>query len=182
MITVRANTNADEHDRLPEKELIGQISYVLPLLMNTLTMLRSGTDVPNRTFVFAAMDTTSNALAMTLSLLAEHPEVQQKLSEEILEASKSQDLDYDALVSLPYLDAVCRETLRLYVLFAISRSEVWYADSTLRLRMQSSAHCTDIPRVSSAGYHSPIQNVRILKRTDYDTGPGRTQSFPCPHL
>ena len=115
LITVRANTNAEEQDRLPEKELIGQISYVLPLLMNTLTMLRSGSDTPDRTFVFAAMDTTSNALAMTLSLLAEHPEVQQKLREEILEASKGQDLDYDALVSLPYLDAVCRETLRLYV-------------------------------------------------------------------
>ena len=28
-------------------------------------------------------------------------------------ASDPEDLDYDALVSLPYLDAVCRETLRL---------------------------------------------------------------------
>ena len=61
------------------------------------------------------MDTTSNALSMILSLLAEHPEVQDKLREEILQASKGEDLDYDSLVSLPYLDAVCRETLRLYV-------------------------------------------------------------------
>ena len=67
---------------------------------------------------FTHRSTTMTRLVLTLSLLAEHPEVQQKLREEILEASKSQDLDYDALVSLPYLDAVCRETLRLYVLFA----------------------------------------------------------------
>ncbi|TFK86200.1 cytochrome P450 [Polyporus arcularius HHB13444] len=91
-ILLRANVNAEEQDRLPEIELIGQIS----------------------TFIFAAMDTTSNALVLTLSLLAEHPEVQQKLRQEILDASKGEDLEYDTLVSLPYLDAVCRETLRLH--------------------------------------------------------------------
>ena len=69
----------------------------------------------HRTFILAAMDTTSTALATTLQLLSEHPEVQQNLRQEILDASRDQDLDYDALVSLPYLDAVCRETLRLYV-------------------------------------------------------------------
>lgn len=67
----------------------------------------------NRTFIFAAMDTTSNALSMALSLIAKHPDVQEKLRKEILEASNGEDLDYDTLVSLPYLDAVCRETLRL---------------------------------------------------------------------
>ena len=63
------------------------------------------------------MDTTSNALSMTLTLLAEHPDVQEKLRKEVLEASKGEDLDHDTLISLPYLDAVCRETLRLYVCF-----------------------------------------------------------------
>ena len=62
------------------------------------------------------MDTTSNALSVTLQLLAEHPDVQQRVREEILQASKGEDLDYDALVSLPYLDAICRESLRLYVI------------------------------------------------------------------
>ena len=60
------------------------------------------------------MDTTSNALVATLDLLARHENVQNKLRDEILEASKGGDLDYDTLFSLPYLDAVCRETLRLY--------------------------------------------------------------------
>ena len=67
----------------------------------------------HRTLILAAMDTTSTALATALQLLSEHPEVHQKLRQEILDASRDQDLDYDALVSLPYLDAVCRETLRL---------------------------------------------------------------------
>ncbi|OJT06838.1 Cytochrome P450 3A9 [Trametes pubescens] len=91
-ILLRANMAASEDDRLPEEELIGQVA----------------------TFIVAAMDTTSNALSMALSLLAKHPNVQEKLRKEILEASNGEDLDHDTLVSLPYLDSVCRETLRLH--------------------------------------------------------------------
>lgn len=70
-----------------------------------------------RTLIFAAMDTTSSALSRTLHLLATHPDVQEKLRQELMEAKSAQDgdLTYDQLVSLPYLDAVCRETLRMYV-------------------------------------------------------------------
>ena len=59
------------------------------------------------------MDTTSNALARALQLLAQNPDVQEKLRKEIVEARNGQDLPYDNLVDLPFLDAVCRETLRL---------------------------------------------------------------------
>jgi cytochrome P450 len=61
------------------------------------------------------MDTTSNALSRTLHLLSQHAEVQEKLRSEILDALKDHggDLDYDTLSSLPYLDAVCRESLRV---------------------------------------------------------------------
>lgn len=70
------------------------------------------------TFIFAGTDTTSSALAHTLQVLCEHPEAQEKLREEICKALDGRDeLPYDELVSLPYLDAVCRETLRVYVLF-----------------------------------------------------------------
>jgi cytochrome P450 len=66
--------------------------------------------------VFAAMDTTSTAMARTLHLLATKQDVQDKLRNEIMDARKALgNLDYDQLVSLPYLDAVCRETLRLCV-------------------------------------------------------------------
>ena len=62
------------------------------------------------------MDTTSNALSRTFYLLATHPEVQDKLRQEIMDALQQnggQDFSHDELVSLPFLDAVCRETLRL---------------------------------------------------------------------
>ncbi|KAI0628771.1 cytochrome P450 [Trametes polyzona] len=96
-VLLRENMKASEEDRLSDDEVIGQMSIL----------------------VLAAMDTTSNALSRTLVLLAEHPEVQQKLREEILRArddgsGKLRDLDYDEVMGLPYLDAVCRETLRRY--------------------------------------------------------------------
>ena len=61
------------------------------------------------------MDTTSNALSRVLQLLGENPDIQTRLREEIREARQlhGTDLQYDELVALPLLDAVCRETLRL---------------------------------------------------------------------
>ncbi|EDR02322.1 uncharacterized protein LACBIDRAFT_309740 [Laccaria bicolor S238N-H82] len=92
-ILMRANMDAAEEDKLEESELVAQVSGL----------------------TFAAMDTTSGALSRTLHLLAQHQEVQEKLRREVTEArAKAGDLTYDGLVSLPYLDAVCRESLRLY--------------------------------------------------------------------
>ena len=65
------------------------------------------------------MDTTSNALSITLDQLAKHPEAQARLRREILDAQSSNigsDLGYDDLVnsaSLPFLDAVTKESMRL---------------------------------------------------------------------
>lgn len=54
-----------------------------------------------------------------MHLLSQHPSVQEKLRREVIEATTAtgrglSDLDYDALANLRYLDAVVRETLRLY--------------------------------------------------------------------
>lgn len=71
-----------------------------------------------RTFTFAAMDTTSLAVSRILWILSQYEDVQDKLFREISNARKAKeggDLTYDELVNLPYLDAVCRETLRLLV-------------------------------------------------------------------
>ncbi|KAG5634821.1 hypothetical protein H0H81_000603 [Sphagnurus paluster] len=60
------------------------------------------------------MDTTSNALSRTLFILSQHPEAQEKLRQEIREAREQYgEIPHDELVALPYLDAICRETLRL---------------------------------------------------------------------
>ena len=49
-----------------------------------------------------------------LHLLAQHPDVQDRVRNEITEARASGgDLDYNQLLALSYLDAIIRETLRL---------------------------------------------------------------------
>jgi len=51
-----------------------------------------------------------------------HQDVQDKLRLELREArAEHGDAAYDELVALPYLDAICRETLRVYVLRYWSR-------------------------------------------------------------
>jgi hypothetical protein len=58
----------------------------------------------------------SSALARTFDLLAQYPDVQSRLREEVREAhgKHGKSLDYNQLNSLVFLDAVCRESLRLF--------------------------------------------------------------------
>ncbi|KAL1723975.1 cytochrome P450 [Schizophyllum commune] len=91
-LLMRANMKAE--DPLDEYEVLSQMS----------------------TLIFAAMDTTSTALVRILQLLAEHPDVQERLRAEIRAAKKEHSvLSYDELEAMQYLDAVCRETLRMFV-------------------------------------------------------------------
>ena len=67
-----------------------------------------------RILIFSATDTTSSALSRVLHLLSLHPHAQDKLREELNRAHEdNEELTYDQLVSLPYLEAICRETLRV---------------------------------------------------------------------
>ncbi|OCH91430.1 cytochrome P450 [Obba rivulosa] len=106
-ILMKANLNAAEADRMEDEELVGQMS----------------------TLVSAATDTTSNALSRIMLVIAENQDAQERLRAEIREALNGEhDLPYDKLMRLPYLDAVCRETLRLYppapLMFREAREDV----------------------------------------------------------
>jgi cytochrome P450 len=62
------------------------------------------------------MDPTSNAMSRIFHLMAIHPEVQDKVRQEILNAlemNEGRDFLWEELDGLAFLDAVCRETLRL---------------------------------------------------------------------
>ncbi|KAH9918750.1 cytochrome P450 [Epithele typhae] len=93
-ILLRANMLASEEDKLPDDELIAQVS----------------------TMILAGMDTTANTLARILELLAQHPDVQERLREEVMRASEQYgdgEISFDDLMALPLLEAVCRETFRV---------------------------------------------------------------------
>ncbi|KAI0806613.1 cytochrome P450 [Fomes fomentarius] len=93
-ICLKANMAATPKEQMTDEEILAQTS----------------------TFILAGMDTTSNALSRILHLLSQHPDAQQKLRAELIEATNggTTDLGYDDLMKLPYLDAVCRETLRVF--------------------------------------------------------------------
>ncbi|XP_042336763.1 cytochrome P450 3A24-like [Sceloporus undulatus] len=68
-------------------------------------------------FVFAGYEPTSSTLSYMAYCLATHPDVQQRLQEEIDEALPNQATPvYDTLLKMEYLDMVVSETLRLYPL------------------------------------------------------------------
>ena len=60
----------------------------------------------------AAMETTSATLSRVFHLLTLHPGVQDKLRNELRDlCCENEELTHDHLVSLPFLQAVCRETV-----------------------------------------------------------------------
>lgn len=64
----------------------------------------------------AGFETTATTLSLASYNLAIHPDVQEKVFQEVTDATTANGgvLDYDTLMSLTYLDAVIHETLRMY--------------------------------------------------------------------
>nr|BAK09506.1 cytochrome P450 [Postia placenta] len=101
-ILLRANRSSNVRDMLTESELLGQ--------MNTI--------------IFAGFETTAIATSRLLYLLASRPDAQARLRREVRAAKMAHvgdsarwqdvNLSYDVLMGLPYLDALVRETLRVY--------------------------------------------------------------------
>ncbi|EDV24414.1 uncharacterized protein TRIADDRAFT_56195 [Trichoplax adhaerens] len=66
-------------------------------------------------FLVAGYETTANTLGFASYLLATNPDAQKKLRDEIDSlCPDANSIDYDTLFSLPYLDMVISETLRMY--------------------------------------------------------------------
>ncbi|XP_058536475.1 cytochrome P450 3A6-like [Ochotona princeps] len=66
-------------------------------------------------FLFAGYETTSNTLSFTMYLLATHPDIQQKLQQEVDAAFPNKTLvTSDAVMQMEYLDMVVNESFRLY--------------------------------------------------------------------
>lgn len=91
---MQVNSSSSAAEKMTDEEILAQIT----------------------TMVFAGMDTTSSAMSRLLWVLSTHQEAQDRLREEIRQAKENYGptLTYDEIMGLPYLDAVVRETLRMY--------------------------------------------------------------------
>lgn len=94
MLAAADDTTVPESKKLSDNEIIAQ----------------------SMVFLFAGHETTSTVLSFACYHLADSPEVQEKLQQEIdsVWSDDSQMLSYEAIHQLPYLDMVISETLRLY--------------------------------------------------------------------
>lgn len=114
-LLITANAAAEEEDRMPDDVVVANMSSI----------------------VLGGQETTSGALSRLLCLMVNDPKMQARLRQEILDArtvsnlytpllwpsillnylnwqAKGEELDYQELNNLPYLDGVCREALRLF--------------------------------------------------------------------
>ncbi|KAJ3774193.1 cytochrome P450 [Lentinula raphanica] len=96
-LLVRSNMSKDipEQQRMTDEDVIAQVS----------------------TFLVAGHETTSTTLTWALFAMTQKKEIQIKLRKELLQVA-TESPDMDILNSLPYLDAVVRETLRVHPPFA----------------------------------------------------------------
>ncbi|XP_053694174.1 cytochrome P450 4C1-like [Sabethes cyaneus] len=68
------------------------------------------------TIIFAGSDTTSTTMASVLLMMAMHPDVQEKVYQEVMEIcpDKKQYVSLDDIAKLTYIEQVCKETMRLF--------------------------------------------------------------------
>ncbi|GMR40980.1 hypothetical protein PMAYCL1PPCAC_11175, partial [Pristionchus mayeri] len=73
--------------------------------------------------LLAGFETTSNSLSYLSHFLANYPNVQEKMREEIDRECPGESVEYESLVNLKYTEAVIRESLRHYPLasFVVNR-------------------------------------------------------------
>ncbi|KAH6952038.1 putative cytochrome P450 [Fusarium avenaceum] len=102
------------------KEKLGRNKDVLSMLQSMNSAAAPAVpleDVPSYMveMLAAGSSTTSHTVAFACWLLARHPEAQKKLSAELIEVFPDPaHLDIKKTMSLPYLDGVIRETMRMF--------------------------------------------------------------------
>ncbi|KAF4578374.1 hypothetical protein EYR36_000181 [Pleurotus pulmonarius] len=110
-LLVKANMSASvpDHQKMSDKDVIDQVA----------------------TFIAAGHETTGTGTTWALFALTQNPKVQAKLREELLDVLTDTP-SMEELSALPYLDAVIRETMRLYTPLP-STTRVAHADDVLPL-------------------------------------------------
>ncbi|KAI0042915.1 cytochrome P450 [Auriscalpium vulgare] len=157
-ILLKANLNASEQDRLPDEQILSQMSMLL----------------------FAATDTTSGAISRIMQTLADRQDIQEKLREELTEAQDKAGgrLGYDELTyGLPYLDAVCREILRIHPPVPLVQ-RMCQADTTIPVSTPIQTVDGPIKSIYVPKKTTVMVNVRAINRDPSIWGPDAAELKP----
>ena len=68
--------------------------------------------------LLTGFDTSANTLGVTCHYLAKHPEIQDKIVEEIEDVLGDEEISFDRMNELRYMDAVMKEALRMFPIAA----------------------------------------------------------------
>ncbi|XP_001866351.2 probable cytochrome P450 313a4 [Culex quinquefasciatus] len=93
----------------------------VPLFIDRLEAIASESDFFDEeciienldTVIFASNDTSACAISTALLLLAMHPDVQERLYQEVIDAAPNDYIDYEDLAKLVYLEMVIKESMRI---------------------------------------------------------------------
>ena len=145
----------EQIDQLIYAEISDRRANLEPERTDILTMLLLSTDVDGNALsdmelrdelmalLFAGHETTATAVSWALYWIERSPEVKSKLLHELAAQAKSDqgDQDWMSIFKLPYLTAVCNETLRIHPVAMLTFPRV-VAESTTILDVQ--LECNDI--------------------------------------
>lgn len=145
----------EQIDQLIYAEISDRRANLEPERTDILTMLLLSTDVDGNALsdmelrdelmalLFAGHETTATAVSWALYWIERSPEVKSKLLHELAAQAKSNqgDQDWMSIFKLPYLTAVCNETLRIHPVAMLTFPRV-VAESATILDVQ--LECNDI--------------------------------------
>jgi len=118
---------------MTEGEVLGRKYFIPGRVIDSILLTYRATQRSEiSTILFAGHDTTSSSVSWALYNMCRHKSVQDNLRAEFAKRIHTEAPTFDQLNSLPYLDAVVRETLRLHS-SAEATNRVAAADSVIPL-------------------------------------------------
>ena len=116
--SINVETPAEaEEDEFGLKKRMALLDVLLQSTIDGMPLTNEDIREEVDTFMFEGHDTTTSGISSTLYLISRHPEVQQKIIEEIktvLGTDKERAVSLRDLGELKYLECVIKESLRLY--------------------------------------------------------------------
>jgi len=127
---IMAQTKKRMQEKKENPEQPGSKSFSLIELMYESNLPESSIRDNTSTFFLGGHETTANSMAWLLAILVSHPEIQQKARQEVLDKTPN-ELTYDSFKELIYIDALLKESMRMYPPGPVSNGRIAKNDTVI---------------------------------------------------